>query len=320
MVVRSMPNRFDEMELFARVVDAGSFTAAARSLRIPKASATTRLQALEARLGVKLLHRTTRRLSLTTEGAHYYEECTRLLREVHEREAAMSQATARPKGRLRIDVPAASGRNMLAPRMAEFLARYPELVVDVGSSDRAVDLVAEGVDCVIRGGNLHDESLSSRKLQDIPVVTVASPAYLAAHGTPKHPRDLDAHVFVNFFSARTGKTFEVDFERGDEKYSLHVPHRVAANDSDTWLALAAGGCGLLQAPLGAQVRALMKRRQLVPVLKGWSAPPLPVFVLWPQTRRPPARVRAFIDWATEVWAEEGRTAEQFYLQHFKPKG
>lgn len=298
-----MPNRLEEMELFTRVVELGSFTAASRSLHIPKASATTRIQGLERRLGVTLLHRTTRRLSLTTEGTLYYEECVRLLKELEELENSLTQSNASPRGRLRIDVAASSGRHLIAPALPAFLDRYPDITVELGSTDRAVDLVAEGVDVVIRGGDLHDESLSARKLGELSVVTVASPAYLKKHGTPKHPDELKTgHVFVNFFSSRTGRVFEVDFVKGKDERSFIAPHRVAANDTDTWVALAVAGAGLLQAPEGPEVKRLITAGALVRVMPQWTAPALPVFVLWPQSRRPPARVRVFIDWIVDHYA------------------
>lgn len=303
-------NRLEAMELFTRVVETGSFTAAASSLRIPRASATTRVQALEARLGVKLLHRTTRRVSLTTEGALYFEECSRLLKELRELEAELGEANARPKGRLRVDVPAAGGRHVIAPALPSFCTRYPEIVLEVGSTDRAVDLLAEGVDCVVRGGSVHDERLSARKLGALPVVTCAAPRFLG-RTRPKSPKDLEKLRFVNFFSPRTGRVFEVDFERGDETVSFVPSHQVAANDADTWVALATAGLGLIQAPLGPNVRRLLTEGALVRVLPEWTAPSLPMHVLYPQSRRLPARVRVFIDWMVEVYGQEIRTAETF---------
>lgn len=304
-------NRLDAMEVFARVAETGSFTAAARSLRIPRASATTRVQALEARLGVKLLHRTTRRVSLTSDGAVYFEECRRILNELAALEESLGAAAARPRGRLRVDVPASAARNLIAPALPAFLAKNPEVVVELGSTDRAVDLVAEGIDCVIRGGDVHDESLAARRLGALPVITCAAPAYLRQHGTPRSPRDLEGHHFVNYFSSRTGRVFEVDFARGDEELTLHPPHRVAANDAETWVALALAGLGLLQVPAAAHVRRLIEEGKLRRVLKDWAVPPLPMTVLYPPNRSLPARVRAFIDWVVVLYAKEVKAAEAF---------
>lgn len=304
-------DRLRAMEVFTRVVETGSFAAAARALRLPRASATTLIQALEARLQVKLLNRTTRRVSVTADGALFYEEAARLLRELTELETRLTRATASPRGRIRVDVPAAAGRHVIAPAMPAFVARYPELVVEIGSTDRPVDVLGEGVDCVVRGGDLHDDTLIARKLADLPVQTFAAPSYLARHGAPRDPDDLAGHVFVNFFSAKTGRVFEVDFRRGDRAVSVHAPHAVAANDADTWLALAVAGLGLVQAPCAPQVRAHVERGELEVVLRGWHAEPLPLFVLYPRARHLPARVRAFVDWIVEVYREEARVAAAF---------
>jgi len=309
-------NRLDAMELFIRVVETGSFTAAARLLQLPRASATTRVQRLEERLGVKLLHRTTRRVSVTAEGALYYEECSRILRELHELESELTRSTATPQGKLRIDVSSATGP-LLAPRLPSFFKRYPGITIALGSTDHAVDLLAEGIDCVIRGGDLHDETLAARKLGDIPVVTLASPGYLRRHGTPSSPDVLDGHIFVNFFSSKTGRTFEVDFERDGKKVTRLPAQQVAANDSQTWIALAVAGLGLVQTPASPNVRKLVEDGKLKRVLAQWTFEPLPIFVLYPQTRRLPARVRVFIDWVVEVYRDEARLADAFVARGVK---
>ncbi len=304
-------NRLDAMELFTRVVETGSFTAAARLLKLPRASATTRVQALEERLGIKLLHRTTRRVSVTAEGALYYEECSRLLRELNELESELTTASAAPRGKLSVDVSTSAGRLVIAPNLPSFFKRYPGIVLSLGSTDRAIDLVAEGVDCVIRGGDIHDETLAAKKLGDVPVVTLAAPSYLRKHGTPTSPEGLKKHTFVNFFSAKTGRVFPVDFEREGKLVTLERPHLVASNESQTWIALAVAGLGLVQTPASLDVRQLVAAGHLKRVLAKWTSEPLPIFVLYPQTRRLPARVRVFIDWVAEVYRAELRLAEAF---------
>jgi LysR family transcriptional regulator for bpeEF and oprC len=296
------------MEVFVRVAELGSFTQAGKALRVPKASVTAAVQGLEARLQVKLLHRTTRRAALTADGAVYLEEARRLLRELGELEAGLGRASHSPRGRLRVDVPASAGRHVLAPALPEFFARYPELVVELGSGDRHVDLLGEGVDCVIRGGDAHDDALVGRRLGELPVVTCAAPAYLAAYGVPAHPDELAAHRFVGFFSPRSGRVFEVDFERGDERRVVLPAHRVAANDADTWIAAAVAGLGLVQAPCARRVREHLARGELVRVLADWRVEPLPLSVLWARSRFLAARVRAFIDWVVEVFARECEAA------------
>jgi LysR family transcriptional regulator for bpeEF and oprC len=301
------------MELFVRVVESGSFTAAASALRMSRTRATTEIQALEAHLGLRLLQRTTRHVSPTGDGALYYEEVRRLLRELRELEAGLGGAMASARGRLRVDVPAAAGRQVIAPALPRFLERHPEIVVELGSTDRPVDLVAEGVDCVVRGGDVHDASLVGRRLAELPVVTCAAPSYLARRGTPASPRELDGHLFVNFFSARTGRVFEVDWQPpdGGEPVVLHPPHVVATNDADTWIALAAAGLGIVQAPLSAGVRERIRRGELRVLMPGWRPEPLPTHVLYPAARVLPARVRAWVDWLVTLYSEEGEAAQRF---------
>ena len=306
-------DRVRAMELFVRVVETGSFTAAASALRMSRTRATTEIQALEGHLGVRLLQRTTRRVSPTGDGAVYYEEVRRLLRELRELEAGLAGAAASARGRLRVDVSAAAGRQVIAPALPRFLERHPEIVVDLGSTDRPVDLVAEGVDCVVRGGDVHDDSLVGRRLAVLPVVTCAAPAYLERRGTPASPRDLAGHVFVNFFSPRTGRVFEVDWtpSGGGEPIVLRPPHVVAANDADTFLALVTVGLGIAQGPLSPAVRERIRRRELRLLFPGWRPEPLPIQVLYPQTRVLPARVRAWVDWLVTLYAEEEAEANRF---------
>lgn len=301
-------DRLRTIEVFVRVAELASFTQAARALGLPRASVTAAVQALEARLQVKLLHRTTRKAGLTADGAAYVDEARRLLRELGELEAGLGRSARSPRGRLRVDVPAAAGRHVIAPALPGFFARYPGLVLSLGSSDRPIDLLGEGVDCVIRGGEAFDESLVGRKLGDLPVVTCAAPAYLAARGVPTHPDELAAHDFVGFFSARTGRAYDVDFTRDGETRTLHPGHRLAANDADTWLAGALVGLGLVQLPLSRHVRDHLRAGTLVRVLPQWQVEALPLAVLWPKNRHLTARVRAFIDWAVELFADECRAA------------
>jgi LysR family transcriptional regulator for bpeEF and oprC len=304
-------DRLRSVEVFTKVVELGSFTAAAQAMRLPRATATAAVQELEARLQVKLLHRTTRRVTLTPDGSVYYEEAGRLLRELAELETSLGRSAATPRGRVRVDVPAAAGRHVIAPALGTFLDRYPDVVVEIGSTDRPVDLVGEGVDVVIRGGDLHDDTLAARKLGELAVVTCAAPAYLARRGTPRAAEDLADHHFVSFFSAKTGRHFDVDFARDGVEAALPPRHRVAANDTDTWLALALAGLGLLQIPAGVAVRSAVERGELVRLLPEWSSEPLPLYVLYPRVRHLPARVRAFVDWVVELYREECRLAAAF---------
>ncbi len=292
------------MQTFALVAELGSFTKAALALQLPNASVSTLVAQLEAHLQTKLITRTTRRLSLTDDGAAYLESVQRLLVDVQELESQLHGAQTGLRGRLRVDVPAAAGRHVIAPALPEFLARHPEISIDIGSSDRPVDLVMEGVDCVIRGGAVHDESLVARKLGEFEVITCAAPGYLQRHGTPNSPHELQAqgHRVVNFFSAKTGRVFPLDFDDGHgEALSIALPHQVAANDADTHVELACAGLGLAQLPLTRVVARLVDEGRLIPVLSGWSAGRLPLHVMYPRNRHLSARLRAFVDWVVALY-------------------
>lgn len=288
------------MQVFVQVVDAGSFTRAAEVLRLPKASVTTLVQGLEAHLRVRLLNRTTRRISVTADGAAYYERCVRILAEVEETESALSRTRTAPSGRLRVDVPASFGRQLLVPALPEFFERYPEIRLEVGCTDRPVDLLEEGVDCVVRGGEQSDSSLVARRVATYPFVTCATPAYLERFGVPSHPRDLERHRCIRYFMPKTGRIVEWSFSRAGEQVTLPVEAFVALNDGEAYAAAALGGLGVVLAP-SFLVDAALADRRLVPLLEDWATDPLPVYVMYPQNRHLSAKVRAFVDWVAELF-------------------
>ena len=294
------------MHTFALVAELGSFTKAANALQLPNASVSTLVAQLEAHLQTKLLARTTRRLSLTDDGAAYLERVQRLLGDVDELETQLRGAHTSPRGRLRVDVPAAAGRHVIAAALPQFFAKHPDISIDIGSSDRPVDLVMEGVDCVIRGGAVHDESLVARKLGAFKVITCAAPSYLKQHGTPLNVEDVQTqHIAVNFFSAKTGKVFALDFEDAQgHNIAVQLAHRVAANDADTHVALACAGLGLVQLPLTRYVKDLLDNGSLVQVLRDLNAGELPLYVMYPRNRHLSARLRAFVDWVVALYAQK----------------
>jgi LysR family transcriptional regulator, regulator for bpeEF and oprC len=294
------------MQTFALVAELGSFTKAANAMRLPNASVSTLVAQLEAQLQTKLLARTTRRLRLTDDGAAYLERTQRLLIEVNELEADLRGAHSSPSGRLRIDVPAASGRHVIAAALPQFFAKFPNITVDIGSSDRPVDLVMEGVDCVIRGGAVHDELLVARKLGAFEIITCASPSYLKQYGTPKGIEELQSnHTAVNFFSAKTGRFFSFDFEdKQGNKTSIQLNHSAAANDADTHVALVCAGLGLAQLPLSAYVKELLEQGKLVRVLSQFRVGQLPLYVMYPRNRHLSARLRVFVDWVIPLYTQK----------------
>jgi LysR family transcriptional regulator, regulator for bpeEF and oprC len=290
------------MQVFVRVVETGGFTRAADVMNMPKATVTTLVQNLESHLGVKLLNRTTRRVSVTPDGAAYYERCVRILTDVEETESVLARAKSTPHGRLRVDVSGAFGRRFLIPALPDFFARYPEIRLEVGCSDRQVDLIEEGVDCVVRAGEQPDSTLVARRLGMIEFMTCAAPGYLERYGAPKHPNDLAQHRFINYFSAKTGRFFEWEFTRNDERIVLNLTAHVAFNDAEALFVAGVSGLGVMQTG-EVLAREAIKRGALVRILPDWQTNSLPLYVMYPQNRHLSAKVRAFADWVAELYGQ-----------------
>ena len=224
------------MRVFARVVEAGTFTRAADLLQMPKPSVTKLVQQLESHLRVKLLQRTTRRVTVTPEGAAYYERISRVLAEIDDIEADVTNAQASPRGRLRVDIGSSLANRILIPRLPAFHARHPDILLELGVGDRPVHLIGEGVDCVLRGGVLSDPSLVARRVAQMPYMTCATPDYLKRHGVPATPADLLAgHRVVSYFSSRTGRYIPPRYERGDERIEINGHAVIAVNESTAHL-------------------------------------------------------------------------------------
>ncbi|HZN47572.1 MAG TPA: LysR substrate-binding domain-containing protein [Ramlibacter sp.] len=295
-------DQIQAMRVFARVVESGSFTKAAESLSLPKGSATKVVQQLESRLKVKLLNRTTRRVTVTADGAAYYERASRLLNDLDELEGALTQSQANPSGRLRVDVGAAVASLIIIPALPDFYRRYPDIQLDLGVSDRPVDLVSDNVDCVIRGGEVTEPSLVARRIANLALITVATPAYLAQHGTPMHPLELEeGHAMVNYFSPRTGRPYPNIFEKDGEHIELAGRYQLSVNESNANMAAVRAGLGLSQAARFA-VAPYLASGELVQVLADWTHPPIPIHVVYPPNRHLSARVRAFVEWTAELFA------------------
>lgn len=295
-------DRFDTMLAFTRVVELESFTKAAMSLNLPKTTVSAQVMALEKRLRVKLLHRTTRRISVTTDGAAYYERAIRLLNELEETEAALNQSTASPKGRLRVDVPTPVGRLVIIPALPDFLKKYPEIQLEIGCDDRPIDLLEEGVDCVIRIGNPLDSSLVARRVGTMQFMLVASPDYLKTYGTPQIPDDLQRHQAVHFFSSKTGKVRNFILEHEGTEQEIPSIRKLALNSGDAIVAAALAGIGICQLP-SFMVQGYLTEGKLEKVLGDYGAGSLPINALYPQNRHLSSKVRAFIEWVAELFAE-----------------
>ena len=295
-------DRIQAMQVFARVVETGSFARAAEGLSMQKAKATRLVQWLEARLQTPLLNRTSRRVSLTTDGAAYYEHACRVLDDLAAIEAAMRRGRAMPSGRLRVALGATIGGLLLVPSLRTFCARYPDMQIELSAGNESVDLRRDGIDCAIRTGDVGDETLVVRHIADAPLVTVAAPEYLRDHGVPAQPSDLgDSHSLITTLSRRTGQPDPMWFERRDEIVEVAGRPRLAIVEDNVQLDAALVGFGVAQVARWAAEPHLRAGR-LVQVLGGWSCKSMPLNVVYLPSQRQNARVRAFVAWAAEVFA------------------
>lgn len=296
-------NQLLAIRAFARVVEAGSFTKASDSLDMPNATVSKLVQELEAHLGVRLLQRTTRRVTVTPEGQHYYDKTGLLLKELEDVDTSFTIARSKPRGHLRIDVGGSTARDVLIPSLPEFLALYPDIRIDLGVSDRAVDMVSDNVDCVIRGGPLDNSSLIARPIGMAGMVTCATPAYLKQFGTPAYPDELkNGHRLVAYVLAQSGRAVPFRFMRDGEKSEIKIEHRIGVNESNGHMAAAVAGLGIIQTFHYAAAAAL-KDGTLVEILKKWRPAPYPFHVVYPQNRHVTHRLRVFIDWLVETFPQ-----------------
>jgi len=292
------------MQTFVRIVEANSFSKAAESLNLPRASLTATMQKLERHLGAQLLQRTTRRLSLTPEGERYYQQCGQILAAIDAAEADfLGEANQALGGSLRIDLPGALGRAIVLPRIGGFRQRYPDLNLSISMSDRLVDLTAEGIDCALRVGALQDSALVARRIGLMQFAIAAAPGYLARCGTPASLEDLAAHQGVVHFSGRTGRAFEWELEQDGVLRKVAMRGSVAVNDAEANLLCALQGLGLAQ--LGRyQMRAHLGGGALVEVLPGVTPTPMPVSLLYPRGRMANPRLQAFAAWLAGVFDDD----------------
>ncbi|MFG6415585.1 LysR substrate-binding domain-containing protein [Roseateles sp. DC23W] len=298
-------DRFDALQAFARVVETGSFTKAARALDVSNATVTQLVQQLEARLRVKLLHRTTRQVRVTEDGAAYYERVVRLLADLEAADTSLSDASAALRGRLRVDVPSPLARLVLVPALPDFHARYPEIQLHLGVSDRMVDVIGDHVDCVLRGGELADSTLIARRVGSLTMGVYAAPAYLQRAGTPEHPLDLadEPHRTVGYLRWRSGSVAPLTLHREGETVELHGRHLLAVDDGNAYLAAGLAGLGALWLPR-YMAAAHVARGELLPVLADWQVDAMPLYMAFPPNRHVSAKLRTFIDWVAAVLAQQ----------------
>lgn len=295
-------DRIDLFRIFVRVVEVASFTRAADTLGMPRSSVSAAVAELEGRIGVRLLHRTTRKVAPTQDGAAFYERCLRVIADVEETEALFRQGKTKPSGKLRVDVPGRIGRLIIAPALVGFLDEYPEIDISLGVTDRAVDLVEERVDCVVRVGPLSDSGLIARTLGTLSLINVASPAYLARHGTPQAPEDLAGHWAIHYASPSSARVEPWEWMEGDTPKTLHMPGRVTVNNAEACIACCLAGLGLIQIP-AYDVRDALRAGTLVEVMPGHRAAPLPMTLLYPHRQHLSRRVQVFADWVERLLKE-----------------
>ena len=297
-------DRIDLLRIFARVAATGSFSQAADQLSLPRPTVSLAVQQLEARLGTRLLHRTTRRVALTLDGQALVERAIGLVDDMQDLETRFRPSGHAVAGRLRVDVPSRVARLIIAPALPALLAQHPGLEMDLGSSDRAVDLVLEHVDCALRVGPLADSSLVAKPLGAMALINCASPAYLARHGTPHTPADLAQHQVVHYRSPTSGRAAPWEWFEGDALRTLDVRGAVGVNNVESYIACALAGLGLIQIPQ-YDVLQHLKAGELVQVLPAHCAPPMPVHMLYPHRTHLSRRVRVFIDWMEPLLAQAG---------------
>jgi len=298
-------DRIDLFRIFLRVVDGASFTRAAETLHLPRSTVSAAVQELENRMGTRLLARTTRKVAPTADGLAFYARCPRLIDDVDEVESLFRQSGSLPAGRLRVDMPGRIGRLIVLPALPGFLARYPEITVELGVSDRAVDLVEAGIDCTIRVGPLADSTLIARPVGDLPLINVASPAYLARRGAPATPAELGAHDAVLYASPSTGRVEPWEWQQDGVTHTRDMTGVVTVNSAEAQIAAAIAGLGLIQIP-AYDVRTLLAANALVEVMPYHRAPPLPMALLYPSRRHLSRRIQVFADWLIPLLVRETR--------------
>lgn len=293
-------DRIAAMKAFVRVVEAGSFTKAAATLDLPNASVTRLIQSLEQELKVRLLHRTTRSVTVTAEGATYYERVVRLLAELADIESSTRMTQGKPSGKVRVETAAAIAGMVIVPALDEFYREYPDVEIELGVGNRVLDVVAEGIDCAIRIGNVGEQMMVARQIGNFSMTTYAAPAFLKKHGTPKSPEELAHYPMVGMMARGGARPLPISFVDGDQEIEVLPRYRLIVNDTNSLLAAGMAGLGVIRAPSYATHDALASGR-LVPLLQNWKSPTVPVSVVYAPNRYLSAKVRVFIDWVITLF-------------------
>ncbi|MEM5460860.1 LysR family transcriptional regulator [Paraburkholderia phytofirmans] len=293
-------DRLQAMQTFTKVVEMNSFSRAADALHLPRASATTIIKNLESHLKVRLMQRTTRRLSLTPEGAQYYELCVKVLSEIQECEDALSKTGKGPQGQLRVDMPGSIGRLIVTPRIMDFRERYPDIDLVIGFADKPVGLAPESVDCAIRSGDLHDANFVRRPLSEVQMLTAASPTYLERNGRPTNFNDLQNHYAVHYYSNASGRAVALNFVVDHVPREVKMKSAMMLSDIEAYVICGVIGAGIVQAPRFL-LQEHLEEGALVEILPRWKPLPISVSALYPQNRHMAAKVRVFVEWVAMVF-------------------
>lgn len=296
-------DRIDLFRIFARVVECASFTRAADMLGMPRSSVSAAIQELEIRMGARLLNRTTRRVTPTQDGLVFHERCLRVIAEIEDVEGLFRESRSGPGGLLRIDVPSRIGRLVVAPALPAFLSLYPDIEVSLGMTDRAVNLVEENIDCAVRVGAPADSRLIGRSIGVLPLINVASPAYLVEHGIPLHPQDLGGHKAVRYASPSTGRIEDWEWTEGAALRTLAIKGSVIVNSAEAYIACCLAGLGLIQIP-AYDVKTHLAAGELVEVMPGHRAEPMAMSLLYLHRRHRSRRLTVFVDWLEELLKRE----------------
>jgi len=292
-------DKIQAMQVFVRVAELQSFTRAAESMGLPKGSLSRQLQALENAMGVRLLHRTTRRVQLTQDGMIYYERCRDVLATLDEMDSLFQHDPATLSGKLRVDMPVSMACDYILARLPDFLQHYPGIELELSSSDRRVDVVREGFDCVVRVGTLENSGLIARPLGKLTLINCASPDYLTRFGTPNSPEDLASHAMVHYSQQIGVQPTGFEFFDGKTCRYIQTGGTVTVNSTETYRAACLAGLGIIQVPERG-VRQALKEKRLVEILPHFRAQPMPVSLIYPHRRNLTRRVQVFMEWLTQA--------------------
>ena len=289
-------DRFSALKIFTRVVETNSFTRAADTLNMPNATLSKTSQQLETHLGVRLLQRTTRRITVTPEGKEYYEKALRILQDLEEIDASFNTARHKPKGQLRIAIGGSTARDVLIPLLADFMTLYPDIRIDLQVTDKPVDLIDGNIDCAIRGGPMEDSTLIARKIGEAALITCATPGYLKRYGVPAYPEELkNGHRLISYLSPATCRAFPFRFMQNGVSTEIKTEHHLGVNESNAHIAAGEAGLGIVQT-FTYSLKNALATGALVEILRPWRPAAYPFHVVYAHNRHVPPRLRVFIEW------------------------